>query len=189
MACKKRDVTNLLCKMQVTLLEYHQIVLKYQPFQNFSLSDDPKIPIKLKTELVGLDGKPLIAQFKISQLSQFENMTEKEINAELSKLTIKEYQKLVPKLTLGDGLNQILSNQIQPANNDEAAQLFSYINKINNKTLTSKAEWQVDKDELKKFTEFIDKAKQGINAIVNGQIKTILEELSAELVIKSQNKK
>lgn len=149
------------------------------------MTDEPTVKIKLKTVILGLDGKPNKQAGRLRS-ETCRKMTDKEFTEYSMDKSFEELFNDTPTDNLGEALKHILSNNIKPTDNAKAAELYSYIMKINNCMGKDKAEWTVTKDELKKFHELIKSAKENISAIVNGQIDTILEQYYAELVQKNK---
>lgn len=149
---------------------------------------DQTIKIKLKTGLVGLDGKPKKQSIRLRNSDTCKNMTDKEFGDFTESKTVTELLTLTPTDTLGEALTHILANCIVADDNAKAAEVFSYITKISNCLGTNKAEWSLSKDELKKFQELLHTAKQNISAVVNGQVDAIIEQYYAEIVTKNTQK-
>ena len=149
------------------------------------MSDTPTIKIDLKQPMYSVTGKELKQSIRLRSISQCISMNDKEFMEFQESKTVEELLKLTPTDNLGESIKGIMVNCIKPANNEKAAELFQYVSKINNCMLTSKGEWTVNKDELKRFQEFLRTAKENISVMVNGQVDTIIEKYYAELVTKS----
>ena len=150
------------------------------------MADEPTIKIKLKTVILGLNGKPNKDIRRLRSEGNCKDMTDKEFSEFTKEKTNTELLDLTPSDNLGEALVHILGTCIKPDNNVKAAELFSYITKINNKKMTDKAEWAVTKDELKKFQELLASAKENISVVINGQVVNILDDYLAEIIQKSK---
>lgn len=150
------------------------------------MTEEPTVKIKLKTIILSLDGKPNKQGIRLRSSDLCKKMTDIEFAEFTATKTMEELLELTPTDTLGEALRHILSNCIRPKDNASAAEIFSYITKINNCMIKDKAEWTVTKDELKKFQDLIGTARENITALINGQVDSILEGYYADLV--QQNK-
>lgn len=149
------------------------------------MTEEPTVKIKLKTVILGLNGKPNKQAGRLRS-ETCRKMTDKEFTEYSMDKSFEELFEATPTDNLGEGIRHILANCIKPTDNAKAAELFSYITKINNCLVKDKAEWVVTKDELKKFLDLIRTAKENISAIINGQIDSILEQYYADLVQKNK---
>ena len=64
--------------------------------------------------------------------------------------------------------------------------VYKFIDRINNILEHNEGKWNVDQDEIKKLQEVLSHVKGSMKPLLIGQILTILEEFSAELVIKNK---
>lgn len=135
--------------------------------------------------MIGIDGSPVIQPDRLRTTPECKKMTDEQFFIFSKSKTFEELEELTPKNNLGEAFIHILSNCIKPENTLKAAEIFSYITKINNKKSTDKAEWVITKDELKKFHDVIKGAKENLSPMINGQVDNILEQYYAELVTKS----
>ncbi len=143
---------------------------------------DNTIKINLNDPLIGVDGRPRKNGSRLRDSNAYAKMTDAEFREEMAKKSASEIEALVPNETVGDGMKNILVNGIEPKNNEDAAKMFSYITKINNTMMTSKAEWILTKTEIENLRTFLATATKNINPFYNGQIDTILEQKHADLV-------
>jgi len=153
------------------------------------LADEPTVKLLLKKPMIGLDGKEMKQPTKLRQLDKYLDMNDKEYAESVKDMSTKAILNLCPANTVGDGIKTILANCIKSKNNEDAAKLFVYISKINNICETTKAEWSVTKDELKKFMDLLETATDNISVVINGQIHNTLEEYYAEIVRLNSNPK
>lgn len=151
------------------------------------MADEKTIKIELKKELIGLDGKVKRNAQKLRTEGKYGKMSDTDFQEAIKDKSADEIRDMAPIETVGEGIRFILANCIKPATNEEAAKLFTYITKMNNVMETAKAEWTVDKDDLKKFRDLLDTSKENISIVYNGQIEGILEKYDAELTIKKDN--
>lgn len=150
------------------------------------MTEEPTVKIKLKTVILGLDGKPNKQSSRLRTTEICKKMTDKEFTEFTMHKTIQQLLDLTPTDNLGEGIRHILANCIKTENNAKAAEVYTYIIKVNNCMDKDKAEWTITKDELKKFLELLRSGTENISSIINGQVDTILEEYYAELVQKNK---
>jgi len=146
------------------------------------MSDEPTIKIKLKDPLKGLEGEIMKQPQKLRNSDKFKKLTDMEFNDQIKDLSPDALLQQCPNMTLGDGLIQILSQGIRAKTNEDAAKIFSYITKMNNILHKDKAEWSVDKEDLKRFMELLNSATENISVNLNGQIHNIIEDYNAQLI-------
>lgn len=133
------------------------------------------------------NGEIMYLTLDISQLKQYENKKPEELKKLAGSLTTKEIKKLAPIFTLGVAIKQILSKNIPvESDNELAMKIFKFIDRLNNILEHNDGKWNVDHEEIKRLQDILSKAKGPLSPLVMGQILSILEEFSAELVIKNK---
>ena len=123
----------------------------------------------------------------IPQLKKYENMTPQEVQKDIQSMSNKKLKEIAPVFTLGMAIKQTLSKNIPiESDNELAMKVFKFLDRVNNILENNDGKWNVDSDEIKKLQDILSKAKGQLSALVMGQILSILEEFSAELVIKNK---
>ena len=149
--------------------------------------EDKKTQLDLSAPMRNENGDMMYLPLDMSKDKRYENLTSTELQQEFAKLSSKQIRSMQQVFTLGMGIKQILSQNITIENDNELAmKVFKFIDRINNLLEHNKGKWNVDQDEIKKLQEILSYVKGKVNAIVLGQILTILEEFSAELIIKNK---
>lgn len=128
---------------------------------------DKKIVLKLKTELLNVDGSTAKDPSK-------DNHTK----SQLVNLPPSELSKDWPPLTLGILLIGLINNRDNIENVEEIAKLSNIIVKIRNKMLTDKGEWIMEKQELLDLADAFKKGNmKKMNVYLHGQAYNIIQDL------------
>jgi len=116
----------------------------------------------------------------------YENMTPADIDKETKTFSQKQLKAIAPVYTLGVAIKQVLSKIPVENNNELAMKVFKFIDRINNMLEHNEGKWNTDSEEIKKLQYILSNVKGSQTPIIMGQILVILEEHSAELVLKNK---
>lgn len=129
------------------------------------------VQVNLKTVLRNMNGDPFKSSAK-----------DKRSQEELSKLSLEEIERVLPDLTLGEGLSQVLGSKTDCKDIEETAKFFKLHAKISNKNLTSKGIWDASIKELEDIVECLKtfkpnaETRMNLSVMMHGQIYSIMEE-------------
>jgi len=122
----------------------------------------------------------------VALLPKYENMTPADIDKETKTFSQKQLKAIAPVYTLGVAIKQVLSKIPVENNNELAMKVFKFIDRINNMLEHNEGKWNTDSEEIKKLQYILSNVKGSQTPIIMGQILVILEEHSAELVLKNK---
>lgn len=127
--------------------------------------------VDLKQVLRNMNGDPFKSSAK-----------DKRSQEELSKLSLEEIERVLPDLTLGEGLSQVLGSKSDCKDIEETAKFFKLHAKISNKNMTAKGKWDASVNELEDVVECLKTFKPNaetrmtLSVMMHGQIYTIMDE-------------
>lgn len=141
------------------------------------MTDEIRVPFKLKEPMIDVDGIPIIDASKIEKSGE-----------ELANMSAFEIRKLAPSVTIGESLMRTLVNGIKVKDAEEGAKVWRFSQKIRNKLQTDKAEWNVSEQDIKDCMAFLKKLDkdQKVSRTV-GQIQATLEDLLDEIKMQTRN--